>query len=137
MGTLKTLILAVLVFSGMVTSRAADFHLVNNQFTHVYTNTFTDSFTGTNLLSFTNVVGTADSIYHTMDFVNNPTGTNNTSVIIDHTINGVDFTGATTIALTNYQVFETNYTGKWTQFRFRTTISGTNNGGMSFYYMSQ
>ena len=136
MGKIAAILLSV-VFGGMVTSRAAEFRLINNQFTRVYTNTFTDSFTGTNSLSFTNTVDAAASIYHTMDFVNNPTGTNNTSVIVDHTLNGVDWTGASTINLTNYQVFETNYTGKWVQFRFRTTISGTNNGGMSFYYMSQ
>lgn len=140
MGKLATFIVA-LIIGCTVTSRAADFLLVNNQFTHVYTNTISYS-SNTNGVNITNTQPTAGSIYHTFDFslasVNtNAIGTNTLTMAIDRTLDGTNWYIITTNTYSAYGVNETNFTGKWGAYRFRTLFQNTNAIGFTISYMAQ
>jgi hypothetical protein len=135
MGTLKTIFVLALVFSGMVTSRAADFHLINNQFTHVYTNTFSQ--TATNGVNLTNSISTADSIYHTFHFVYTGTGTNLTTIVTERTLDGADYFPVVTNSIGTNGIIEAQYTGKWVNYRFRSLFQNTNAPTLNVYYISQ
>src|ERR1700722_7320510 len=135
MGTLKTILFLALVFSGMVEIRAADFHVLNNQFTHVYTNTFSQ--TATNGVSVTNSISTADSIYQTFHFVYTAVGTNTTTVVTERTLDGSDYFPVVTNSLTASGMVEAQYTGKWVGYRFRSAFANTNAPSLAVYYISQ
>ena len=124
MGTIKTILLLALVIGSMVTSHAADYLLMNNQFTKVYTNVL--SFTATNGVTVTNSQVTAASVYHTFQFFYTASGTNTTTVVTDRTVDNSNWFPVATNTFTATASFETNYTGKWIGYRFRATFANSN-----------
>jgi len=132
---MKKLLILFLMLAGILQSRAADFHLINNQFTHIYTNTFTQ--TATNGVNLTNSISTADSIYHTFHFVYTANGTNLTAVITERTLDGADYFPVVTNTLTTNGMVEAQYTGKWVGYRFRSLFQNTNAPTLNVYYISQ
>jgi len=134
MGKLATFVVA-LIIGCSVETRAADFLLLNNQFTRVYTNNL--SFTATNGVTVTNTQTTAASVYHTFHFVYTATGTNTTSIVTERTIDGSNWIPVVTNTFTATGTAEAQYTGKWVTYRFRATFQNTNAPTLTIPYMAQ
>lgn len=126
----------VWVLGGMALSHAADFRLINSQFIRVSTNSF--SLSATNGVTVTNTIDVASDVYHTFQLVYSATGTNNTSVITDRTIDSANYYPVQTNVMTTTSTnVEQTATGKWVTYRFRATFANTNAPTVTVNYIGQ
>ena len=101
----------------------------------IYTNLIDTNFSSSTVgLTFTNVITTARSDYHTFQMFSTPwtntlaTGTNTSLVAIDHSIDGVNWVLAYTNTIGSSGSNNAEYVveGAWWYHRWRVTAFGTN-----------